>query len=58
MSRYTPEELADMAAQALAARDSGDPLWQVLVVMLAARFLCHPKHVEARIEQLATGAQP
>lgn len=55
MSRYTPAQLRDMASTALVSRDLGDPRWQVLILLLATRFMCHPKDIEARIEALLVG---
>jgi len=51
--KYTPEQLGQMAREALVARDSLDVRWLELIVRLAQVCGMHPNDVSRNIERLA-----
>lgn len=52
-TRYSREELRTMARRSLAARDSHDSRWTLLVLRLALHFEVQPASIEQHIVQLA-----
>lgn len=55
MSKYTPEELREMAAFTINAFNADDPRAELLIVMMAPRTGLAPSQVQARIETIAAG---
>ena len=53
MNKYSKEELKEMATTCLAARDSGDVRYSILVNALSAILGIPVKDVENRIEYMA-----
>jgi hypothetical protein len=53
VSRYSPEQLREMARTALADRDVGGSKWLRLVMTLAMHFGVSPARVEAEIKRMA-----
>lgn len=56
--KHTPAQLQAMAREALAARDSGDHRWDVLVLNFMLKTQWTPRQVVAGIEALARGETP
>ena len=52
MSRYTQNELRDMATEALNARTYQDPRWMMLCVVLCEMFQISESELVSRLEQL------
>lgn len=52
MSRYTHNELRDMATEALNARKYQDPRWMMLCVVLCEMFQISEAELVSRLEQL------
>ena len=53
MSKYTPEELKEMAKTALIARGEGDERYTRLVISLAVALNLEPQQVDQQIVDLA-----
>lgn len=52
MSRYTQNELRDMATEALNARQYQDPRWMMLCGMLCGMLQISEAELVSRLEQL------
>ena len=52
MSRYTQNELRDMATEALIARQYQDPHWMMLCVVMCGMFQISEAELVYRLEQL------
>lgn len=53
MPKYTPEQLREMAHEAICARNSGDPRYSFLMIGIAVRCELDPNEVDRRIVALA-----
>lgn len=52
---YTAQQLQQMARTALAERDRGNVLWDLLLVRMMLKTGLDQRQVEARIKELAAG---
>jgi len=55
MSKYTDQQLTEMAKHAVAARDLGKPEWVQLLLTLVMITGLQPAECENRIRQMAEG---